>query len=261
MTETNMNASNPYRGDRVPGSVGPAIEGVEIRIVDENTAVPWRRRIGMIEIRGPNVFKGDRHMPEKTASEFRPDGFFITGDLGRIDPAGLLTIVGRSKDLIITGGYNVYPKEVKSDRRARKCPESAVVGIPDADFGEAVTAFVVLKPESRSRSRKSSLSLRARRHHTSCQNRSCSSSSCHGTRWGRFRRTCFGHGRWAGMSGCPDRAASGRSERLGERLRPSGGARDEDRARSVAVVASCVGGGVLGGQPGNAVEDEVHLLV
>ena len=164
MTETNMNASNPYRGDRVPGSVGPAIEGVEIRIVDENTAVPLAEGdIGMIEIRGPNVFKGYWHMPEKTASEFRLDGFFITGDLGRIDQQGYLTIVGRSKDLIITGGYNVYPKEVEIEIDALESVlESAVVGIPDADFGEAVTAFVVLKPE-KSLTRQEVLgSLRAR---------------------------------------------------------------------------------------------------
>ena len=164
MTETNMNASNPYRGDRVPGSVGPAIEGVEIRIVDENTAVPVAEGdIGMIEIRGPNVFKGYWRMPEKTASEFRPDGFFITGDLGRIDQQGYLTIVGRSKDLIITGGYNVYPKEVEIEIDALESVlESAVVGIPDADFGEAVTAFVVLKPEKSLTQPEVLLSLRAR---------------------------------------------------------------------------------------------------
>ena len=164
MTETNMNASNPYRGDRVPGSVGPAIEGVEIRIVDENTAVPVAEGdIGMIEIRGPNVFKGYWRMPEKTASEFRPDGFFITGDLGRIDQQGYLTIVGRSKDLIITGGYNVYPKEVEIEIDALESVlESAVVGIPDADFGEAVTAFVVLKPEKSLTQQEVLLSLRAR---------------------------------------------------------------------------------------------------
>ena len=164
MTETNMNASNPYRGDRVPGSVGPAIEGVEIRIVDEHTAVPVAEGdIGMIEIRGPNVFKGYWRMPEKTASEFRPDGFFITGDLGRIDQQGYLTIVGRSKDLIITGGYNVNPKEVEIEIDALESVlESAVVGIPDADFGEAVTAFVVLKPEKSLTQQEVLLSLRAR---------------------------------------------------------------------------------------------------
>ena len=193
MTETNMNASNPYRGDRVPGSVGPAIEGVEIRVVDENTAVPVAEGdIGMIEIRGPNVFKGYWRMPEKTASEFRPDGFFITGDLGRIDQQGYLTIVGRSKDLIITGGYNVYPKEVEIEIDALESVlESAVVGIPDADFGEAVTAFVVLKPEKSLTQQEVLLSLRARLASFKLPKSVVFLISCHGTRWARFRRTCF----------------------------------------------------------------------
>ena len=212
MTETNMNASNPYRGDRVPGSVGPAIEGVEIRIVDENTAVPVAEGdIGMIEIRGPNVFKGYWRMPEKTASEFRPDGFFITGDLGRIDQQGYLTIVGRSKDLIITGGYNVYPKEVEIEIDALESVlESAVVGIPDADFGEAVTAFVVLKPEKSLTQQEVLVSLRARLASYKLPKSIVFRRAPATERDGQgSEEPASRHGRWAGMSDCPDRAASG----------------------------------------------------
>jgi malonyl-CoA/methylmalonyl-CoA synthetase len=150
MTETNMNTSNPYRGARIPGSVGLPLPGVEIRIADgDGHAVP-QGEIGMIEVRGPNVFKGYWKMPEKTAAEFRADGFFITGDLGTIGADGYLRIVGRGKDLIITGGLNVYPREIESlldDLPGVE--ESAVVGLPHDDFGEGVTAFVVLKPGAR----------------------------------------------------------------------------------------------------------------
>jgi malonyl-CoA/methylmalonyl-CoA synthetase len=147
MTETNMNTSNPYRGARIPGSVGLPLPGVEVRIADgEGRAVP-QGEIGMIEVRGPNVFKGYWNMPEKTEAEFRKDGFFITGDLGTIGADGYLHIVGRGKDLIITGGLNVYPREI--ERLLDELPgveESAVVGLPHDDFGEGVTAFLVLKP-------------------------------------------------------------------------------------------------------------------
>jgi malonyl-CoA/methylmalonyl-CoA synthetase len=147
MTETNMNTSNPYHGARVPGSVGLPLPGVEIRIADGvGHAVP-QGEIGMIEVRGPNVFKGYWKMPEKTEAELRRDGFFITGDLGTIGPDGYLRIVGRGKDLIITGGLNVYPREIESlldDLPGVE--ESAVVGLPHDDFGEGVTAFLVLKP-------------------------------------------------------------------------------------------------------------------
>jgi malonyl-CoA/methylmalonyl-CoA synthetase len=148
MTETNMNASNPYDGERIPGSVGPALPGVEIRIADAETGAPRSvGEIGMIEVRGPNVFAGYWRMPEKTLAEFRPDGFFITGDLGRIDENGYLWILGRGKDLIITGGYNVYPKEVESEIDAiAGVDESAVIGVSHPDFGEGVTAVVTLKP-------------------------------------------------------------------------------------------------------------------
>ena len=150
MTETNMNTSNPYRGARIAGSVGLPLPGVEIRIADgEGRAVP-QGEIGTIEVRGPNVFKGYWKMPEKTAREFRTDGFFITGDLGSIGADGYLRIVGRGKDLIITGGLNVYPREIESllDELAG-VEESAVVGLPHDDFGEGVTAFLVLKPGAR----------------------------------------------------------------------------------------------------------------
>jgi malonyl-CoA/methylmalonyl-CoA synthetase len=144
MTETGMNTSNPYDGARVAGTVGPPLPGVEVRITDAETGrVLAVGEIGMIEVRGPNVFRGYWRMPEKTASEFRPGGWFITGDLGRIDEAGYVSIVGRGKDLIITGGLNVYPKEVEAELDALPgVVESAVVGLPHRDFGEAVTAVV-----------------------------------------------------------------------------------------------------------------------
>jgi malonyl-CoA/methylmalonyl-CoA synthetase len=145
MTETNMNTSNPYDGDRVAGTVGFPLPGVEIRIADPDTArVLPQGEIGVIEVRGPNVFKGYWRMPEKTKSEFRDDGFFITGDLGKIDERGYVHIVGRGKDLIITGGFNVYPKEIETEIDAIPgVVESAVIGVPHSDFGEGVTAVVV----------------------------------------------------------------------------------------------------------------------
>ena len=145
MTETNMNTSNPYDGDRVPGAVGPALPGVSVRVVDPETGAELPRgEIGMIEVKGPNVFQGYWRMPEKTKAEFRDDGFFITGDLGKIDADGYVHIVGRGKDLVITGGFNVYPKEVESEIDAiAGVVESAVIGVPHADLGEGVTAVVV----------------------------------------------------------------------------------------------------------------------
>lgn len=150
MTETNMNTSNPYDGDRVAGTVGFPLPGVLARVTDPETGKELARdEIGMIEVKGPNVFKGYWRNPEKTKAEFRADGFFITGDLGKIDPAGYVHIVGRGKDLIITGGYNVYPKEVEAE--IDEMPgviESAVIGCPHPDFGEGVTAVVVAKAGS-----------------------------------------------------------------------------------------------------------------
>ena len=148
MSETLMNTSNPYEGERIPGSVGPALPGVEVRIADPDTGSPLTEpdAIGMIEVRGPNVFSGYWRMPEKTAAEFRNDGFFITGDLGKRDARGYVYIVGRGKDLIITGGYNVYPIEVELEIDALPgVIESAVIGVPHPDFGEGVTAVVVAK--------------------------------------------------------------------------------------------------------------------
>ncbi len=145
MTETCMIASNPYDGERRPGAVGFALPGVEVRVADRETgaALP-QGEIGAIEVRGPNVFQGYWRMPEKTAAEFRSDRFFITGDLGMIDPDGYLRIVGRDKDLVISGGYNVYPKEIEA--LIDELPgvlESAVIGLPHRDLGEGVTAIVV----------------------------------------------------------------------------------------------------------------------
>ncbi len=150
MTETNMNTSNPYEGARVAGTVGPPLPGVAVRVTDPETGrVLPQGEIGMIEVKGPNVFKGYWRMPEKTMAEFRADGFFITGDLGRIDGNGYVVIVGRGKDLVISGGLNVYPKEVETEIDAIPgVVESAVVGVPHKDFGEGVTAIVVAKPGS-----------------------------------------------------------------------------------------------------------------
>jgi malonyl-CoA/methylmalonyl-CoA synthetase len=145
MTETNMNTSNPYDGERVPGAVGFPLPGVSVRVTDPETGKEFARdTIGMIEVKGPNVFQGYWRMPEKTKSEFRDDGFFITGDLGKIDANGYVHILGRGKDLVISGGFNVYPKEIESEIDAMPgVVESAVIGVPHADFGEGVTAVVV----------------------------------------------------------------------------------------------------------------------
>jgi malonyl-CoA/methylmalonyl-CoA synthetase len=146
MSETLMNTSNPYDGERVPGSVGLALPGVDVRIGrrDSGALLTGDNDVGMIEVRGPNVFAGYWRMPQKTAAEFCDDGFFITGDLGRKDENGYFYIVGRGKDLVITGGYNVYPIEIEREIDALAgVAESAVIGVPHADFGEAVTAIVV----------------------------------------------------------------------------------------------------------------------
>jgi malonyl-CoA/methylmalonyl-CoA synthetase len=147
MTETNMNTSNPYVGMRKPGTVGPPLPGVEVRIVDDQGGEVAANDIGNLQVRGPNVFKGYWKMPDKTADDFSDDGFFDTGDKGIIDDDGYVSIVGRAKDLVISGGLNVYPKEVEifiDDLTGVK--ESAVIGVPHADFGEAVVAVVVVEP-------------------------------------------------------------------------------------------------------------------
>lgn len=150
MTETNMNTSNPYDGDRIAGTVGFPLPGVTVRVTDPASgAVLPAEETGMIEIKGPNVFKGYWRMPEKTATEFTADGFFISGDLGKIDADGYVHIVGRSKDLVISGGYNIYPKEVEGEiDQLDGVAESAVIGVPHPDFGEGVTAIVVCKPNA-----------------------------------------------------------------------------------------------------------------
>ncbi|MEQ6204493.1 malonyl-CoA synthase [Sulfitobacter sp. HNIBRBA2951] len=150
MTETNMNTSNPYEGERRAGTVGLPLPGVELKITDSKTGATLPQgEIGEIEVRGPNVFQGYWQMPEKTAEELRSDGFFITGDLGQMDADGYVSIVGRNKDLIISGGYNIYPKEIElllDDQDG--VLESAVIGVPHADFGESVVGVLVAKPEA-----------------------------------------------------------------------------------------------------------------
>ncbi len=145
MTETLMNTSNPYDGVRVPGTVGPPLPGIEVRVVAVETGAPLPDgEVGLIVVRGPNLFKGYWRNPAKTAEDMRADGFFITGDLGMIDSNGYVHIVGRGKDLIISGGYNVYPREVEAELDAlASVDESAVIGVPHADFGEAVVAVLV----------------------------------------------------------------------------------------------------------------------
>jgi malonyl-CoA/methylmalonyl-CoA synthetase len=151
MTETGMNTSNPYDGERIAGTVGFPLPGTEIRVADAETgAVRGAGEIGILEVKGPNVFKGYWRMPEKTAEEFRDDGFFITGDIGLIDEKGYVHIVGRAKDLIISGGFNVYPKEVETLIDALPgVAESAVIGVPHPDFGEGVMAVVVPRADAK----------------------------------------------------------------------------------------------------------------
>lgn len=144
MTETNMNTSNPYDGDRRAGTVGLPLPDIELKVCDPSGTELPRGEIGIIEVRGPNVFRGYWQMPEKTAAELRTDGFFITGDLGVQGDDGYVSIVGRGKDLIISGGFNVYPKEVEDILDAMPgVLESAAIGVPHPDFGEAVLAIVV----------------------------------------------------------------------------------------------------------------------
>jgi malonyl-CoA/methylmalonyl-CoA synthetase len=144
MTETGMITSNPYGDERVAGTVGYALPGVSVRVADDQGTELPRGETGVLEITGPNVFQGYWQMPEKTAEEFRPDGWFITGDIAEMAEDGRVTIVGRAKDLIISGGFNVYPKEIESQIDALAgIRESAVIGAPHPDFGEGVVAVVV----------------------------------------------------------------------------------------------------------------------
>jgi malonyl-CoA/methylmalonyl-CoA synthetase len=144
MTETGMLTSNPLDGERRAGTVGMALHGVQVRVVDDGDKGLPAGEIGAVQVKGDNVLPGYWRLPEKNKEEFTRDGFFRTGDVGRFSPDGYLSIVGRSKDLIITGGYNVYPKEIELviDKMAGVA-ESAVIGLPHADFGESVTAVVV----------------------------------------------------------------------------------------------------------------------
>ena len=149
MTETNMNTSNPYLGDRKAGTVGFPLDGVELRITDEKSGqILPQGDIGIIEVKGPNVCIGYWNMPEKTKEEFREDGFFITGDLGRVDQDGYVSIVGRNKDLIISGGLNIYPKEIEMIiDNLDGVIESAVIGIDHPDFGESPVAIIASQPK------------------------------------------------------------------------------------------------------------------
>ena len=150
MTETNMNTSNPYNGERRAGTVGLPLPGVELKITDPETTKELSiDEIGQIEVRGPNVFKGYWKMPEKTKAELRDNGFFITGDLGKFDEDGYVHILGRDKDLIISGGYNIYPKELEEiiDDQGGVL-ESAVIGVPHPDFGETPIAVIVSEAEN-----------------------------------------------------------------------------------------------------------------
>ena len=150
MTETNMNTSNPYDGDRRAGTVGFALPGVEVKICNPETGEDLPdNTIGMLQVRGPNVFSGYWRMPEKTAEELLESGFFITGDLAKIDSHGYVHIVGRDKDLIISGGFNIYPKELELLLDEQEgVLESAVIGAPHSDFGEGVVAVLVARQEA-----------------------------------------------------------------------------------------------------------------
>ncbi|MEZ5875976.1 MAG: AMP-binding protein [Hyphomicrobiales bacterium] len=149
MTETGMLCSNPLQGERRPGTVGAPLAGVELRVADEDGKVLPRGETGVIEVRGPNVFRGYWRMPEKTEEEFHEGGFFITGDVGFVDDDGYLHIIGRAKDMIISGGFNVYPKEIEEViDRMDGVEESAVIGLPHPDFGEGVAAVVVAETQA-----------------------------------------------------------------------------------------------------------------
>ena len=150
MTETGMLTSNPYNGDRIAGTVGYLLPTVKGRISNQNGQPVSDKEIGILEVKGPNIFTGYWGMPEKTASEFRSDGYFVTGDMASIDNTGRISIVGREKDLVISGGYNVYPKEIESILdEISGVNESCVIGLTHVDFGEAVTALIVEEKHSK----------------------------------------------------------------------------------------------------------------
>ena len=150
MTETGMLTSNPYNGDRIAGTVGYLLPTVKGRISNQNGQPVSDEEIGILEVKGPNIFTGYWGMPEKTASEFRSDGYFVTGDMASIDNTGRISIVGREKDLVISGGYNVYPKEIESILdEISGVTESCIIGLTHVDFGEAVTALIVEEKHSK----------------------------------------------------------------------------------------------------------------
>ena len=190
MTETTILTSNPYDGERRAGTVGFALPGVDVRICDMDSGEPVSSgEIGVLEVKGPNVFRGYWRMPEKTAQEFRPDGFFITGDLGRVDAGGYIQLVGRLKELVISGGFNVYPKEIENEIDALDgVLESAVFGAPHPDFGEESrrSSFRALAHASQ----KQVCSRRSASGSPNSRRRSESSSSirCRATRWAKSRR-------------------------------------------------------------------------
>ena len=147
MTETGMNTSNPLEGERRAGTVGFPLPGTHVRVVGTNGETLPTGEVGDLQVRGANVFSGYWNMPEKTAEDFTSDGYFITGDKGQIDADGYVAIVGRAKDMVISGGLNVYPKEIELIiDQIRGVLESAVIGLPHPDFGEAVAAVVVPEP-------------------------------------------------------------------------------------------------------------------
>jgi len=154
MSETGMLTSNPYalddryaESERRGGTVGFPLPGVTLRVQDDEGATLGVDEIGGIQVKGPNVFQGYWRMPEKTAEEFTSDGYFKTGDVGKVDARGYVQIVGRAKDLIISGGYNVYPAEIESFMNDLPgVAESALVGVPHPDFGEVGVAVVIAKP-------------------------------------------------------------------------------------------------------------------
>ena len=150
MTETNIISSNPVNGERKSGTVGLCLTGQALRIVDDNDNILGPDDIGNIQVKGPNVFNGYWNLPEKTKEDFSADNFFNTGDKGFIDQDGYLTIVGRTKDMIISGGLNVYPKEIESViNEIEGVIESAVIGLPDDDLGEKVVAVIVREEKTK----------------------------------------------------------------------------------------------------------------
>jgi malonyl-CoA/methylmalonyl-CoA synthetase len=147
MTETVMMTSNPLAGARIAGSAGKPLPGIALRIAAPDGTVLPQGEAGIVEVSGPNVFAGYWRAADKTAASFRPDGYFITGDIGRFDEAGYLHLAGRASDLIISGGFNVYPREVEDVlREIEGVADCAVIGLPHADWGEAVAAVIETAP-------------------------------------------------------------------------------------------------------------------